>query len=317
MRILMISGAPGKAEGGVAGIVHNLARELGNLGHSVKPMFFEDLLPEQRWPNRFRTVEFAKRIAEYVQEARNEFDIINIHAPFGFWYGAQRRWRGSQAGPPYVMTMHGLKERRMYAMGREAKKGRADYYRLKNRVWQNIYHMPTYRYSATTADQSIVTNRETLTYLQLYYGLPPDRVWFVANGVGSEFFLPRTYSSGRATKLLFVGTWIDHKGVYYLAEAFDKVLATFPSTRLTVAGCIVPETQVRKYFSAATQSALTVLPFVSRSEIAHLYAEHEMFVLPSLMEGIPLVLLEAMASGRPGIPAEACVMTALVEDCHH
>src|SRR2546425_13073553 len=100
MRILMISGAPGKEEGGVAGIVHNLARELGNLGHSVKPMFFEDLLPEQRWPNRFRTVEFAKSIAGYVQEARNEFDIINIHAPFGFWYGAQRRWRGSQAGPP-------------------------------------------------------------------------------------------------------------------------------------------------------------------------------------------------------------------------
>src|SRR5229473_1788803 len=36
MRILMISGAPGKEEGGVAGIVHNLARELGNLGHSAK-----------------------------------------------------------------------------------------------------------------------------------------------------------------------------------------------------------------------------------------------------------------------------------------
>src|SRR6266404_565166 len=315
MRILMITGAQGKAEAGVAGIVYNLAKELTDMGHVVKAMFFDDLLPRQKWPNRFRTIELARSAARYVNQHRVEFDVVNIHAPFGFWYGARRRL-GAQAGPPYVMTMHGLEERRMYAMGREAKKGRADYYRLKNRVWQNIYYMPTYRYSATTADQSIVTNRETLTYLQLYYGLPPDRVWFVANGVGSEFFLPRTYSSGRATKLLFVGTWIDHKGVYYLAEAFDKVLATFPSTRLTVAGCIVPETQVRKYFSAATQSALTVLPFVSRSEIAHLYAEHEIFVLPSLMEGMPLVLLEAMASGLPVITSESCGMTDLVEDSH-
>ena len=129
MRILIIAGVPGKAEAGVAGIVYNLAKELGELGHSVKPLFFEDLLPMQLWPNRFRTIEFAKRIAEYVQETGKEFDIVNIHAPFGFWYGAKRKQRGPQAGPPYVMTMHGLEERRNDAMGREADKGRADYFK--------------------------------------------------------------------------------------------------------------------------------------------------------------------------------------------
>src|SRR5258708_39132926 len=120
MRILMISGVPGKAEAGVAGIVYNLEKELGELGHSVKPIFFEDLLPRQKWPSRFRTIEFAKRISEYVKEARTEFDVVNIHAPFGFLYGAQRRRSGAQVGPPYAMTMHGLEERRNSAMGREA-----------------------------------------------------------------------------------------------------------------------------------------------------------------------------------------------------
>src|SRR4029077_12874001 len=95
-----------------------------------------------------------------------------------------------------------------------------------------------------------------------------------------------------------------------------KVLATFPYTRLTVAGCIVPEPLVRKYFSAATQSALTVLPFISRSEISRLYAEHEIFVLPSLMEGMPLVLLEAMASGMAVVTTESSGMTDLIEDSH-
>jgi glycosyltransferase involved in cell wall biosynthesis len=316
MRILMISGVPGKAEAGVAGIVYNLAKELGELGHSVKPLFFEDLLPKQTWPNRFRTVEFAKRIAEYVRETGKEFDIVNIHAPFGFWYGAQRRQRGAQAGPPYVMTMHGLEERRNYAMGREAKKGRADNFRWKNRVWQRLYHMPTYRWSFKTADQCIVTNREALLFLQLRYNLPPDRVWFIPNGAGPEFFHARAFSQGIATKLLFVGTWIDHKGIYYLAEAFEKVLRVVPEARLTVAGCIVPEEDVRRRFAAAAQAALDVWPFVARAEISSLYAEHEIFVLPSLMEGMPLVLLEAMASGMPVVTTESSGMTDLVEDSH-
>jgi glycosyltransferase involved in cell wall biosynthesis len=316
MRILMLSGVPGKAEAGVAGIVHNLAKELGDLGHRVKPMFFEDLLPKQRWPNRFRTVELAKRIAEYVEETGKEFDIVNVHAPFGFWYGAQRRRRGAQAGPPYVMTMHGLEERRNYAMGREAKKGRADYFRWKNRVWQRFYHVPTYRWSFTTADQCIVTNREALLFLQLHYNLPPDRVWFIPNGVGPEFFHARAFSPGIATKLLFVGTWIDHKGIYYLAKAFEKVLRAIPEARLTIAGCIVPEEEVRRCFAPTAQAALEVWPFVSRAEISSLYAEHEIFVLPSLMEGMPLVVLEAMASGMPVVTTESSGMTDLIEDSH-
>src|SRR6267378_287615 len=316
MRILMISGSSGKAEAGVAGVVNNLTRELRELGHSVKSAFFEDLLPKQTWPNRFRTVEFARRIWIYVQETGKEFDIVNIHAPFGFWYGWQRRRLGSQAGPPYVMTMHGLEERRNYAMGREADKGRADYFRWKNRVWQHLYHMRTYRWSFETADQCIVTNREALLFLQLHYYLSPDRVWLVPNGVGPEFFHARSFSGGMATKLLFVGTWIDHKGIYYLAEAFERVLRVIPEARLTIAGCLEPEEKVRRFFAPATQAALEVWPFVARAEISSLYAEHEIFVLPSLMEGMPLVLLEAMASGMPVVTTESSGMTDLVEDSY-
>jgi glycosyltransferase involved in cell wall biosynthesis len=282
----------------------------------VKPIFFEDLLPQQKWPDRFRTVELAKRIADYVKKVAAEYDVINIHAPFGFWYGAQRKRLGPQAGPPYVMTMHGLEERRNYAMGREVKKGRADYFRWKNRVWQHLYHMRTYRWSFETADQCIVTNREALLFLELHYKLPPDRAWFVPNGVGPEFFHARSFSAGMATKLLFVGTWIDHKGTYYLAEAFEKVLRVIPEARLTIAGCLEPEEKVRRYFAPSAQAALEVWPFVARAEISSLYAEHEVFVLPSLMEGMPLVVLEAMASGMPVITTESSGMTDLIEDSH-
>jgi glycosyltransferase involved in cell wall biosynthesis len=314
MRVLMIAGVAGKAEAGGAGVVYNLTKELLGLGHTVQPMFYEDLLPKPRWPARFRAIEFARQAAKYAAAKKDDFDIVNIHAPFGFWYGFSRRRRGASAGPPYVLTMHGLEERRNYAMGREAKKGRADFFRWRNRRWQNFYHMRTYRWSIETADQCIVLNRESLLFLQLRYGVPPDRVWVVCNGVSPEFFLERTYSQTTSPKFLFVGTWIDHKGIYHLVQAFEKLLATHSAVQLTIAGCIAPAERVLGDFSPSARASVTVRPFVPRAEMPALYAGHDVFVLPSLVEGMPLVLLEAMAAGLPVITTESSGMTDVVED---
>src|ERR1700686_3078666 len=316
MRALMIAGVAGKAEAGGASVVHNVAKELCNFGHNVKVVFFEDLIPKQRWPARFRAFEFAARVSSHVNEVKNEYDVVNIYAPYGFWYGFRRRRNGLAAGPPYVMSMHGLEERRNYAMAREAKKGRAHYFLLKNRIWQRVYHMRTYRWSFETADQCIVTNREALLFLQMQYGLAPDRVWFIPNGVGQEFFRRRAWSDTREPKLLFAGTWIDHKRIYPLAETFEQLLALAPGVQLTIAGCAETEERVRHYFSPAAQGSISVRPFVSRAEMPELYAQHDIFVLPSLVEGMPLVLLEAMASGLAVVTTESSGMTDLVEDGH-
>jgi glycosyltransferase involved in cell wall biosynthesis len=141
-------------------------------------------------------------------------------------------------------------------------------------------------------------------------------VWFVPNGVGSEFSCERTVSTTATPKLLFVGTWIDHKGIYYLAEAFERVIANIPGARLTIAGCIEPEEKVRGCFASALQDSIDVRPFISRAEMPKLYAQHDIFVLPSLVEGMPLVLLEAMASGMAVVTTESNGMTDLVEDGH-
>jgi glycosyltransferase involved in cell wall biosynthesis len=212
------------------------------------------------------------------------------------------------------MFLHGIEERRNYAMLRESRKGRAWYFGFKNRIWQHIYHMLLYRWSILTADHAIVITRETSIVLQLKYNRETGRVWYIPNGVESRFFCRREYRDGPDLHLLFAGTWIDHKGVYYLRDAFEELAKSFPELRLTIAGCGVDAATVKSLFSPATQERIDVIRFVPSAEMPALYARHDIFILPSLMEGLPIVLLEAMATGMPVVTTETCGMMDVVEN---
>ena len=133
LRILMASGVPKRREGGVAAIIYNLGRELENRGHNVTYVFQEDLVAPGSVSGRFTELAFSFRLAKYILENREKFSIVNLHAPVGFPYGFRRRWHGASDYPPYVMTLHGLEERRVHVMSREVKKGRAWNYSWKNR----------------------------------------------------------------------------------------------------------------------------------------------------------------------------------------
>ena len=111
-----------------------------------------------------------------------------------------------------------------------------------------------------------------------------------------------------------MGTWLDRKGVYYLADGFAIAARKNPLLRLTVAGCSAPETEVKKMFSADVRERVAVIPFIKREEIVDLYASHDIFVFPSLVEGMPLTLLEAMATGMPAVTTNTSGMADVVED---
>ena len=314
MRILIAAAASREREGGVANVVYNTAESLRRRGHEVTCWFSEDVLAQPAPWRRFEALYFAYRLARKISKERNNFDVVKIHAPAGFAYGLMRRIQRNAKLPPYVMLLHGIEERRNHAMLREAKKGRATYFRWRNRIWQYAYHMPLYRWAIVTADECVVINRETWSVLQLKYNRDAERVWYIPNGIESRFFAEGQRRESPVLRLLFVGTWLDHKGIFYLRDSFELLAKRVPGLRLTIAGCRTDADAVRGFFSATARNSVDVIPFVASADTPELYREHDIFVLPSLMEGLPIVLLEAMASGKAIVATETCGMMDLIEN---
>ena len=314
MKILIAIGVKRQKEAGAAGVVFNHAEQLQKLGHRVDTWFFDDLLPSPRWPARFQELEFACAVSRRIRKNPGAFDVVNLHAPWGGLYGLWRKLFSSAALPPYIFTMQGSEERYARAMHLEQKKGRAGHFALKNRVWHRLYHQTMYDLAIKTADYGNVANREGWVLSELKYGHPPGRVYYIPNGVNAEFFQAHSFVDSDALRLLYAGTWLDRKGVFYLVESCAQLARRLPRLALTVAGCSLSEEQIRTQFPEAFRPRVNVQPFVTREAMPNLYATHDIFVLPSLVEGMPLTLLEAMASAMPVVTTNTCGMADVVEN---
>jgi glycosyltransferase involved in cell wall biosynthesis len=310
----MAAPVPRRREGGVATIVYNLGRELEQRGHSLTYIFHEDLFGQDTISRRFSSLIFAHRLNRYIARNREKFSIVNLHAPAGVLYGIHRRWFASRNNPPYVMTLHGLEERRVHVQSREVKKGRAWNFTLRNRLWHRFYTFPLFRWSIRTADGAHAYSRDVWNLLQLKYNLDSDRTAYIPSGVEPRFFLPRRYDAAGPLKLLYAGTWLDQRGIFYLRDALMRLTPQLPGMTMTFAGCGCPPETIKDFFGPTLASTVVVQPLVPSDQMQELFASHDIFLFPSLMEGLPSVLLEAMASGMPVITTETCGMPDVVED---
>lgn len=314
LRILMASGVPRRREGGVAGMIYNLGRELERSGNVITYLFQDDLVVPGSALPRFLELVFSLRLGRYIAKNRHNFDVVNLHAPVGFPYGLRRRLLGRRGYPPYVMTLHGLEERRVHVMKREAQKGRAWNFSWKNRLWHSVYVFPRFRWSIRTADGAQAMSRDVWNLLQLKYDLDASRVAYIPNGVEPHFLQPREFRAGENLRLLYAGSWLDQRAIFYIRDALRSLAPQLPGMTMTFAGCGAPDEVITGFFGPELANTIRVLPVVPSGSMHELYAEHDILLFPSLMEGLPSVLLEAMASAMPVVTTETCGMPDVVED---
>lgn len=130
------------------------------------------------------------------------------------------------------------------------------------------------------------------------YGCPEGKIRVIPNGVDVEKFRPR---GGEVDDLiLWGGRFVWQKGLEYLIDGLRIVAKRHPTVKLAMTGNGPLLSKIRR---RADQHKLTenvtfmgVLP---RREIPLIINKASIYVLPSLNEGMPYALLEAMASGKP------------------
>lgn len=115
--------------------------------------------------------------------------------------------------------------------------------------------------------------------------------------------------------VLFVGRLDAVKGVPLLLEAFAAARTHHPEARLTVVGDGPARAALEAQAAAlGIAGATTFTGYKAQGEVAALLEEADMLVLPSFAEGLPVVLMEAMASRIPVIASGVAGVPELVED---
>ena len=206
-----------------------------------------------------------------------KWDLVDAHSHL-FWTTALAVKAALDTGKPAITTVHGL---------------------LAVRDWFTNLSQKTYLRSVgawvlrNSTRVVCLTKSDAVEVANL--GVTKRNITVIPSAVE-----PSQYKPGDVTgiSILWVGRFVAEKGLDTLIEAVSKMRKP-PSLRVVMVG----DGPKRNELVAMAQKANLPDTFAfrsnaSRDEVAVLLGEAAVFVLPSLREGLPLALLEAMASGK-------------------
>jgi glycosyltransferase involved in cell wall biosynthesis len=164
------------------------------------------------------------------------------------------------------------------------------------------------------------TQRRTLLE---HYALSPDAIGTIVNGVDpNPTALDPAHRAamraalGLAPDDVVVGTVAvlsEQKGITYLLQAAPRILGHDPRVRLLIVGGGPYEAALRAEADALGMGNRIVFTGW-RADGAALLPALDVFVMASLWEAMPMVLLETMAAGRPIVVTDVGENRAIVED---
>ncbi len=204
-------------------------------------------------------------------------------------------WAARRTGIGHVATMHGS---RYYAD------------RLRRRL--------ALRAAWTLGGRLVAVSSSLADHLSRDLWIPRRRVVTIPNGVrwspSPGPSLRDELHLGSADRLILtVGNLYPVKGHRFLIDALARIGERHPAVHVAIAGRGELETHLRMQAQAlGVGHRLHLLGL--RADIAALLAAADVFALPSLSEGLPLALLEAMFAGRPVVASDVGEVRAALND---
>ena len=155
------------------------------------------------------------------------------------------------------------------------------------------------RAGAQGADRLLVLTQAMGRRVRDVLGVNEGRIAVVGAGYREALFHTEDHARPDAGAILYVGKYSRAKGLPWLLDAFERLAERDPMITLHVAGSGAgEEAEALRHRMAGMAPRVVLHGHVEQPELADLMRRSSVFVLPSFYEGLPLVVVEAIASGR-------------------
>jgi len=222
-------------------------------------------------------------------------DIVHCHTWYSHLAGCLAR---PLTGARLVLTTHSLEPHRPW----------------KVEQLGTAYHASTWieRTAYQNADGVVAVSAAMKADVQALYGVPPERVRVIHNGIDLDEYRPR-HDPATLRRLgvdpelpivLFVGRITRQKGILHLVRAVRQ-LAPGVQVVLCAGAPDTPEigTEMRELVEAARHDAVVPIVWIAemlpKADAVVLYSHAAVFVCPSVYEPFGIINLEAMACETP------------------
>ncbi len=244
-----------------------------------------------------RYASYARSIA-----LREEFDIIHAHDWLTYLAGIEAK---RASGKPLVIHVHSTEFDRTGGQG------------------ANPFVFDIEREGMLTADAIIAISDYTKNVIVREYGIDPDKITVVHNGVepgihsGREEFsivsTLRQLKANGAPIVLSLGRLTIQKGLDYFIVMAKRVLEHVPNAIFIIAGSGDME---RRLMTQAAELGIAdhvlFIGFLRGRQIEEAYGMADLFVVPSVSEPFGLTVLESMAHGTPVIVSKQSGVSEII-----
>ena len=316
MRILLVNQAiPPYIIDGSSAHVYDLARGLTKRGHEVHLLLerqgmryphvpfeeypWEGFIAHQIVPiiRGLDWISYMIIVGKYIKKLHENFsfNVIHGHGPdagFLLYY---------RPNTQVVTTVHGAYLDEYLALKKE-KRG------LNMMTWTRIVlgarlYTGIEKVACKRSDAVITVSPKDKPFIMKNYGIAPHKIHVIPNGIDVEYLrsLASKYEfnlSAERPWILFVGRLAPRKGLLDLLYAW-RILKEKMRYRgsLLIAGSGPFSNMVQLY--AKKNLNIVYLSLIHRGILMKIYEESDVFVLPSLFEGLPYTLMEAIAFSKP------------------
>jgi glycosyltransferase involved in cell wall biosynthesis len=284
MKVLHVSSVDPIPNSGMGRVSFQWKLAFESLGHSFLHVGLNEI------PNSINPLFQGWYFRKYIVKKNIKADIILAHEPLAGFLKFK--------DVPLVSFSHGVEERAWV----NQKKYFKEEFTIKSKLVPSIVRFLSNNLGFKIANLVFVLNNADSAYLEKK-GIASSKVVLINNGYFEYPIIEKKTNNTNSIVFLFNSSWIKRKGIDILIYAFSRILLQKKEIKLIIAGTNTTEQTILSQFNLACHQQIKIISHFTAKEEKDIYADADIFILPSYFEGQSLALLQAMAMGLCPIAA--------------